>query len=351
MKILVLNCGSSSLKYRLVDVLVQTTILKGNIEGVVDHNKAIAELLLTLGEHANDIVAIGHRVVHGGESFREPTIATEEVLSAVEGISDFAPLHNPANIMGVWACLAAMPNVPNVLVFDTAFHSTIEPQAFMYAIPNDDYKKYGVRRYGFHGTSYSYVSKRAAEELKKPLEELRLVVLHVGNGASACAIKYGKSVDTSMGLTPLEGLVMGTRSGDIDAGAVAYLARKKNMSTDEVLGYLNTQCGLRGLCGENDMRKLLARRESCAETQNAIDVFVHRIVKYVGAFAAVMGGVDAVVWTGGIGENQPHIRDSVMARVAFLGARTLVIETNEELEISLLTKQKVSDIIKHYGST
>lgn len=305
-----------------------------------------------LGSKTNDVRAIGHRVVHGGEKYRESIIATEEVLRDVESVSSFAPLHNPANLLGVRACMEILPNVPNVLVFDTAFHSTIPAHAYLYAIPLSDYQEHGIRRYGFHGTSYSYVAKKTVElynERKNKnikLTDLRMVIMHLGNGASICAVDKGKSIDTSMGMTPLEGLVMGTRSGDIDVGAVAYLASVKDWSIEQTLAYLNNDCGIKGLGGTgSDMRKLIAEMDKSEQAKVAFDAYIHRLVKYLGGYIAIMGGVDAIVFTGGVGTNQAIVRERVMEYFKYLATppQVFVIPTNEELEIATETKKLIDN--------
>jgi len=337
-----------------------------------NHEEAAVKLFELLGDCIKDVKAIGHRVVHGGEKYMASVVATEEVLKGVEGVSHFAPLHNPANLMGVRACMKVLPSVPNVLVFDTAFHSTLAPHVYRYAIPTDDYKQHGVRRYGFHGTSYSYCMRTAADLYGKKPEELRMVILHLGGGASICAVNKGKSVETSMGMTPLEGLIMGTRAGDIDAGVVAYLAKVKNQSAQEVVDYLNKSGGLKGLTGDSDIRNVLAGMEKgCADNQLCYDAVCHRLTKYIGGYIAIMGGVDLIVWSGGIGTNNLHVRRDVMKNFKFIGAeidnvinekfhgddggrnmtgeiskkgsavRTFVVATNEELEIALEAERLV----------
>jgi len=363
MKILTLNCGSSTLKFQLIDTDTESVLVKDNLERITDHRDAVAEMFKILGKQ--EIHAIGHRVVHGGEKYSQPVIATEEILECVESVSHFAPLHNPKNLLGVRACMELLPDVPNILVFDTAFHATLPPSSYLYAIPWEDYEKHGIRRYGFHGTSYSYVSRTVAEMLGKPLEEVKMVVAHLGNGASVCAINGGRSVETSMGMTPLEGLEMGTRSGDIDAGAVAQIARVHNMDIDETVAYLNNKSGLQGISGISDMRDLrTAANEGNERAKAALDVFVHRLTKYIGGYVAILGGADAIVFTGGIGTNDCVLRAEVMKSFAHVGAniddtlnkkysnkhgtrngtgeitasgskmRTFVVCTNEELEIA-----------------
>lgn len=268
-----------------------------------------------------EIGAVGHRIVHGGEKFASSTILDEEVLKAIEECSDLAPLHNPANLIGIRACQELMPNVPMVGVFDTAFHQTMPEEAYLYGIDYDYYEKYKVRRYGFHGTSHSYVSKRAAEILGKPYDELKTIVCHLGNGASICAVKNGKSVDTSMGLTPLEGLIMGTRSGDIDPGAMEYLAKKENLDLEGVMNILNKKSGVQGLSHiSSDFRDLeAAAAKGDPAGPRALQAFIYRAAKYVGAYAAAMNGVDVICFTAGVGENGPDTRKGICGYLGYLG--------------------------------
>jgi len=373
MNILVINSGSSSLKFQLLDTELGSAIEKGEIERIgiqggtcADHKAAIKEVFLQIKNSPID--AIGHRVVHGGETFKQSAIVTQETLAEVEKISHLAPLHNPANLMGVRACMEVMPKTPNVMVFDTSFHAHMPSKSYLYALPLDDYKKHGIRRYGFHGTSHNYVSRKCAEMYGKPREQMKIITCHLGNGCSIAAINHGASVDTSMGLTPLEGLVMGTRSGDIDPAAVQYIAAAHKLDLAGVTNYLNKQCGLKGLCGYSDMRDLANAAKGGDEScRTAVSVFIHRIIKYIGAYAAVMNGVDAIVWTGGIGNNKPYVRKKVAEHLAFIGAnidpeknlehedrgstgeitapgarvRTFIIKTNEELEIAHETAKLV----------
>jgi acetate kinase len=363
MNVLVLNAGSSSLKYQLVDPAIGARRLAGNVEGLGaarSHTDALREVLGALGDAKVD--AVGHRVVHGGERFVDATAIDDDVLAAIEAQVPLAPLHNPANLAGIRAARELFPSVPHVAVFDTAFHVRMPRRSRTYAIGQDVARAHGLRRFGFHGTSHRFVAERAAEHLGRPLSELRLVTLHLGNGASACAVEFGRSVETSMGLTPLEGLVMGTRSGDIDPGIVLTLARE--LGVDATLALLNEKSGLYGLSGvSNDLREIEARAAAGDDgARLAINVFAHRVRKYVGAYAAVMGGLDAVVLTGGIGENAGPMRHRILQRLDFLGlvldddlnadarvdddhpvfeisaetarVRTLVVATNEELEIA-----------------
>ena len=335
MKILVLNCGSSSVKYQVVETTTKEKIVDADLQRVTDHAAAIQEILAQID--LSEIKAVGHRVVHGGEKFQHSVIVDDAVLAEMERIEFLAPLHNPAAMAGVRACMAQMPDLPNILVFDTAFHSTMEPGAYLYGLPYEDYEKYGIRKYGFHGTSHQYVAMQAAEQLGRPLEELKLVTCHIGNGASVCAVQNGKCIDTSMGMTPLAGLVMGTRAGDIDAAALSILCKEHNFTIDEAITYLNKSCGLKGLSGiSSDMRDLDPVMQTNERVKIAIDVFIHRIVQYVGAYVAQMTGCDAIVWTGGIGVYRQFVSERVMSHFSFLpNCQKLVIKTNEELMIAL----------------
>ena len=374
MNILVLNSGTSTLKYQLIDMRTSTVTMKGNIERIGEatgkiatHKEAVQEMFKQLGDKAVD--AIGHRVVHGGELFKSSALATDETLNYVNKVSHLAPLHNPANIDGVEVCRKLFPKIPSVMVFDTAFHSTLEPKSYLYALPLDDYNDHGIRRYGFHGPSHNFVSKKCAEMMNKPREELKVITIHYGNGSSICAVDRGRSVETSMGLTPLEGLVMGTRSGDVDPAVVQYLAEAHKLDIAGTIQYLNKKCGIMALAGigSNDVRDLVLQIDK-PHVQTAFDVVCHRILKYIGAYIAVMDGVDAIVWTGGVGNNMPIIREKVHANLSYIGAnidqqfnavfynngktgeitmdgsrvRTFVINTNEELEIA----QEVMQLIK-----
>lgn len=335
MKILVLNCGSSSVKYQVVETTTKEKIVDADIQRVTDHAAAIQEILANID--LSEIKAVGHRVVHGGEKFQHSVIVDDEVLAEMDRIEFLAPLHNPAAMAGVRACRAQMPDLPNILVFDTAFHSTMEPGAYLYGLPYEDYEKYGIRKYGFHGTSHQYVAMQAAEQLGRPLAELKLITCHIGNGASVCAIQNGKCVDTSMGMTPLAGLVMGTRAGDIDAAALSILCKEHNFTIDEAITYLNKSCGLKGLSGlSSDMRDLEPAIPTNERVKTAIDVFIHRLVHYVGAYVAQMKGCDAVVWTGGIGVHRKFVSERVMAHFDYLpDCKKMIIKTNEELMIAL----------------
>lgn len=390
MNILVINCGSSSLKFQLIDSETEKVIAKGlceriGIEGscinytptggekkktlipMPDHTTAIRMVLDALTDPQTGVVrelseigAVGHRIVHGGEKFAASTVITDEVLKAIEECNELAPLHNPANLIGIWACRKLMPETPMVAVFDTAFHQTMPQEAYLYGIPYEYYEKYRIRRYGFHGTSHSYVSRQAAKVLGEKYESLKIIVCHLGNGASVSAVQNGQCVDTSMGLTPLEGLIMGTRSGDVDPAIVEFICHKENRSIDEVMSILNKKSGVLGLSGNfsSDFRDLedgyLEGKEACIRTMNA---FSYRVAKYIGAYTAAMNGVDAICFTAGLGENSPLVRNIVCGYLGYLGitldqelnnkrgedlvistenskTKVLVIPTNEELAIA-----------------
>lgn len=397
MNILVINCGSSSLKYQLMDMNNQSSLVKGLVEriglpgAVLTHSPADGEKEAVVAELANhtqaiklvldtithpsygvvsslkEIDAIGHRVLHGGEKVTGSVVVNEEVKLAITECIELGPLHNPANLAGIIACEQMMPGTPQVAVFDTAFHQTIPTEAYIYGIPYEFYEKYKIRRYGFHGTSHKYVSQRAAEVLKKKPEKLKLISCHLGNGSSITAIKNGKSVETSMGFTPLEGLMMGTRSGDLDPAIVTYLMNKENWSGEQVTNFLNKKCGVLGISGvSSDFRDLQkAAEEGNERAQLALDVFVHDVKKYIGAFAAILNGADGIIFTAGLGENSAQIRESICDSLGYLGVsiadkkneaargkeidisnrnakcRVLVIPTNEELMIALHTEEIV----------
>ena len=388
MNVLVINCGSSSLKFQLINSDTEAVLAKGLCERIgIDgrltyqpaggeksttdkpmptHTEAIQFVIDALTDAETGVVAslseigaVGHRVVHGGEKFASSTVISEDVLAAIEECNDLAPLHNPANLIGIRACQELMPNVPMVAVFDTAFHQTMPEKAYMYGLPYEYYENYKVRRYGFHGTSHSFVSKRTAEVLGKAYADTKTVVCHLGNGASICAVKNGKSVDTSMGLTPLEGLVMGTRSGDIDPAILEFLAKKEDMDITALMNMLNKKSGVHGVSGiSSDFRDLSAgAAEGNKRAQIALDVFCYRVAKYVGSYVAAMNGVDAIVFTAGIGENDGAVRNAVCEYLGYLGiqidaeanakrgeevvistpdsnVKVLVIPTNEELAIA-----------------
>lgn len=388
MKVLVINCGSSSLKYQVIDSETEKVLAKGLCERIgIDgrlvyqpagsekiitesamptHKEAVRMVLDALVDKENGVLsslseigAVGHRIVHGGEKFTESALITDEMLRKVEECNELAPLHNPANIIGINACRELMPGVPMVGVFDTAFHQTMPAKAYMYAVPYECYQKYGVRRYGFHGTSHSFVSKRAAEVVGIELTNSKIIVCHLGNGASVSAVLNGKSVDTSMGLSPLEGLVMGTRSGDIDPTAVQYIAKKEGLDFDGVMTLLNKKSGVLGISGvSSDFRDLLAAQDKGDKRAKlAVDMFVYRVAKYIGAYAAAMNGVDLIAFTAGVGENNGFVRQEICRYLGFIGVeidskanevageerkistdnsmvKVYVIPTNEELAIA-----------------
>jgi acetate kinase len=351
-KILVLNCGSSSIKYALYDMADQSVITSGGIEKiglpdsfitvklngekhkmekpVKEHTAGVQWIfeVLTTGDYAvlkslDELDAVGHRMVHGGEKFNKSVLLTPDVMEAFAACNDLAPLHNPANIKGVNAVSAILPNIPQVGVFDTAFHQTMPDYAYMYALPYELYSKYGVRRYGFHGTSHRYVSQRVCEFLGVKPEGKKIITCHIGNGASIAAVKYGKCVDTSMGLTPLEGLIMGTRSGDIDAGAVTFLMDKLGLDTKGISNLLNKKSGLLGVSeGSSDFRDILAGIAAGNDKARlAKEMYCYRIKKYIGEYAAAMGGVDIILFTGGAGENQYEVREGATKGLEFMGIK------------------------------
>ena len=397
MKVLVLNCGSSSVKYQLIETSLERiaanddrAVARGAVERIgtagaqhtyapaggekrsqigeiLEHRVAIAEILRVLTDRevgviaaAEEIEAVGHRVVHGGERFRESVLATPEVVQAVEECAPLAPLHNPHNLRGYRAAARTLPDVPHVFVFDTAYHQTLPPHAYLYGLPYVLYTRHGIRRYGFHGTSHRYVAWRSQALLGKPREATRLVTCHLGNGASVCAIDHGRSIDTSMGFTPLEGLLMGTRCGDLDPSLVLHVMHQEDLTEHQAEAMLNKHSGLYGISGvSNDMAELLqAEAQGNERATLAIDTFCYRLRKYVGAYLAALGGADAVIFTGGIGENAPAIRSRATGGLAFLGlelddaknaaavgreadvstagarVRALVIPTNEEMVIA-----------------
>ena len=389
MNVLVINCGSSSLKYQLIDSETEAVLAKGlceriGIDGRLVYQKTgldkeITEAAMPTHKQAIQMVldaivnpktgalkslaevdAVGHRVVHGGEKFASSVVLTEEVLAQIEECNDLAPLHNPANLIGIRACQELMPNVPMVGVFDTAFHQTMPKKAYLYGLPHEYYEKYKVRRYGFHGTSHSFVSKRLVEYLGMDLNNSKVIVAHLGNGASVSAVVNGKCVDTSMGLTPLEGLVMGTRSGDIDPAIMEFIAKKENLDIEGVMNVLNKKSGVQGMTGiSSDFRDLeAAYNEGNEYAINAIEVFCYRVAKYIGSYVAGMNGVDAIAFTAGIGENTNLVRRKIVAYLGYLGitidnevndathgdeavistpdskVKVCVIPTNEELAIA-----------------
>lgn len=349
MKILVVNCGSSTLKFQLIDSETEEVSASGLCERIglggsitykkegekyqeevpfPDHGVAIQKVLDTLldGEigvlkSLSEINAIGHRLVHGGEKFASSVVIDEEVIKAIESCNDLAPLHNPANLLGVRACQKVMPGIPNVAVFDTAFHQTMPPKAYLYGLPKEYYKKYGVRRYGFHGTSHSFVSHRLAELAGLDIGNSKMIVCHIGSGASISAIKNGESIDTSMGMTPLEGLLMGTRSGDIDPAIIEFICSKEGISVGEMTDILNKKSGALGVSGvSSDFRDLIEEMENGNEdAKNAVDIMIYRIVKYIGAYFVALDGADAIALTAGIGENNAMVRERIMKGLAAIG--------------------------------
>lgn len=322
-RVLVLNCGSSSLKYQLLDPASGERFARGLVEriggpAVPDHDAALRQVFDAIDLAA--VEAVGHRVVHGGTRYTAPTVVDDDVVAGIEALVPLAPLHNPVNLAGIRAARALLSGVPHVAVFDTAFHATLPPRAATYAVPAEWRTAYDVRRYGFHGTSHAYVSRRTAELLGRGYDETNMIVLHLGNGASACAVQGGRSIDTSMGLTPLAGLVMGTRSGDVDPAVVTHLGRVAGLSAAAVDQALNGASGLRGLAGVGDVREVVARAEAGdADAELALDVYCYRVRSYVGAYTAALGRVDAVVFTAGVGENQPPVRARALAGLEFFG--------------------------------
>jgi acetate kinase len=391
--ILVLNCGSSSIKYQVIDVDDESRLATGLVQKiglpdstlehttqgvthriermVADHQQALELVVSAFGMYGPplaDVVAVGHRAVHGGEAFRQPVRIDAGVIDKLRELSPLAPLHNPPGIAGIEAAMTALPDVPHVAIFDTAFFATLPAEAYTYAIDAELAKTYSIRKYGFHGTSHKYVSERVAELLEKPYDEVDQIVCHLGNGASISAIRGGVAVDTSMGLTPLQGLVMGTRSGDVDPGLHAYLAREANMSVAEIDRMLNNRSGISGLTGgTSDFRDLATRIEAGdGAAKLAYDVYIHRLVSYIGAYLAILGGVDAITFTAGVGENDDAVRESVCDRLAPLGfllddeankvrskeprrisqpdspIQILVVPTNEELAMARETQKVIS---------
>ena len=389
MNVLVINTGSSSLKYQMIDMTNESVLAKGVCDRIglehsflkhskvgsdsvviekdlYNHKIAIQEVIAALIHEKHGVIksmseisAVGHRIVHGGEKFKESVIIDEEVVGVIRECSELAPLHNPANIIGIEACKSIMPNVPMVAVFDTAFHQTMPRHAYIYALPYEIYEKYKLRRYGFHGTSHRYVSERAAQMLGKPIESLKIITCHLGNGASICAVKNGKSVETSMGFTPLQGLCMGTRSGTIDPAVITFLMEKEKMTVKDVSDFLNRKSGVLGISGvSSDFRDIEeAAKNGDERAKLSLDIFCYRVKRFIGDYAAIMNGVDAVVFTAGIGENNDYVRKEILSDMDFLGikidleknlvrgkemdisspdatVKTLVIPTNEELEIA-----------------
>ena len=396
MEVLVINCGSSSLKFQLIDSEKEHVLAKGLCERIgidkssityqsdkcekmtkeVDmptHNEAINAVISALTDEKTGVIndmsevkAVGHRVVHGGEYFSSSAIVDEDVLEKIEKCNYLAPLHNPANVIGIKACMKIMKDTPNVVVFDTAFHQTMPEEAYLYGIPREYYEKHKIRRYGFHGTSHSYVSKRVAQIINKPVEELKTIVCHLGNGASICAVDGEKSVDTSMGLTPLAGVMMGTRSGDIDPGILEVLAKMENKDVSEITNILNKKSGVSGLSQvSSDFRDITkAIEEGNTVAKSALDAYIRTVVRFVGAYVAVMNGVDTIVFTAGVGENNSAVRAGVVKHLKYLGVeldeeankirgeeklistadskvKVYVVPTNEELAIARETVELV----------
>lgn len=343
MKILVINSGSSSIKYKVFDMPKETVVSKGAVEHIGEKGSGIKDhytgLKLALRQ-VDGVHAVGHRVVHGGEEFKKPVLINAAVIRSIRKFCAIAPLHNPANLEGILACKKLLPGVKQAAVFDTAFHQTLPEYAYIYGLPYEYYQRLGIRKYGFHGTSHEYVAHEAARLLKRPLKKLSIITCHLGNGCSITAVHKGRSIDTSMGFTPLEGLVMGTRCGDIDPALVAYLMRKERLSPAGIEDMMNKKSGLKGISGiSNDMRQLCARSlRGNKRAKLAISIFAYRIKKYIGAYTAAMAGCDALVFTAGIGENQKMIRDEVCKGGVFAHLnkkpRVLVIPTNEELLIA-----------------
>jgi acetate kinase len=344
-KILVINCGSSSIKYQLFSMPQSKIISKGIIEKIGEKGSLVKDHysgLKIILERVDGVSAVGHRVVHGAETFKRPVLINKKVIRKIRECCEIAPLHNPANLAGILACKKLLPSVKQVAVFDTAFHQTIPDYAYIYGLPYVYYKKLGIRKYGFHGTSHHYVAHEAAKKLKVPLEKLKIITCHLGNGCSITAVNRGRSVDTSMGFTPLEGLVMGTRCGDIDPALVTYLMHKKRLDVYQIDKVLNKASGLKGISGvSNDMRTLEQKiRQGNKRAKLARDIFIYRIKKYIGAYAAIMQGCDAVVFTAGIGENQKGIRERICSGIfnSFKKKpKILVIPTKEELMIARQT--------------
>ena len=342
MDVLVINCGSSSLKAAVIDTRSGAVRSSGKAERVEDHRAALEALLPDLLE-GTEVRAVGHRVVHGGDRFSRPTRIDDDVVAAIEALVPLAPIHNPANLAGLRAARALLPDVPHVAVFDTAFHATLPRRARTYALPAELAQKHGLRRYGFHGPSHGWVAQQAADHLGEDLRDLRVVTCHLGNGASCTAVEYGRSVETSMGMTPLEGLVMGTRVGDVDPGILLELMRRENLDANGLDRLLNRESGLAGLSGVgNDVRDIEERAADGDEAcQLALHVFCHRVRKYVGAYAAVMGGVDVIVFTAGIGENSALVRHRIAQRLEFLGAR---LDEARNREASVSSQSPVAEI-------
>jgi acetate kinase len=352
MKILVINCGSSSIKYKLFEIekiYEEKVILSGFIERIgekgskiKDHYCGLKKILLRIDK----VDVVGHRVVHGGEEFRKPVTINNRVIRRIRQCIRFAPLHNPANLAGILAVKKLLPKVIQVAVFDTAFFYSLPDYAFIYGLPYRFYKKYRIRRYGFHGTSHQYVAEESARLLKKPLDKLKIITCHLGNGCSISAIKYGKAIDTSMGFTPLEGLVMGTRCGDIDPSLVTYIMQRESLDIKEIEDLLNKESGLKGISGiSNDMRILIEKKDRDPRAKLAIEVFIYRIRKYISAYSGILGGIDAIVFTGGIGQNQPMLIKKICQGLFShfkKEPKIFIIPTDEELMIARQTYKVLS---------
>ncbi len=404
MKILVINTGRSSIKYQLFEMGQDLVLATGSVEKIgesgsiithrkrledghfqktglegriANHQEGFQHIVSFLGDpkhrvikDKSEITAVGHRVVHGGEDFHEPVLIDEKVIASIRENIPLAPLHNPANLTGIELTREVFPNTPQVAVFDTAFHQTIPKRSYLYAIPFELYQKHKVRKYGFHGTSHAYVAERAADYLGKPLKELNLITIHLGNGASMAALQKGECVDTSMGMTPLSGLVMGTRSGDVDPALPFFLAEHLGMSLKDIDGLLNKESGLKGICGTNDMRDVIEKKEAGDEQAKiALEIYTYRIKTYIGAYFAALGRLDALIFTGGIGENAPYIRELSCRGLEKLGieidsgwnnqegdgireintsgseVKVLVVPTNEELRIAQETKRTIDNSV------
>lgn len=397
MKILVLNSGSSSIKFKLFEMDTNSVVLNGFIEEIGNEHSKVKATIEKTGEvieknifikdhfegmeimneifkttktisDFNELSGVGHRVVHGGEKFKDSVIINDDVIKAIEDVSSLAPLHNPGHLAGIKGSIKEAPNIPNVAVFDTVFHQTMPKHVYTYAIPYEYYEKYGVRKYGFHGTSHKYVSQKAAEFMGIRLDAFNAISLHIGNGASVCAIKGGKSIDTSMGISPLEGLIMGTRSGDIDPAALAYISRITGKTSDEIDYMLNKQSGLLGVCGTSDIRKVKRRilDNDDEMAKLAYNMYMYRITKYIGSYFAIMGRVDAIIFTAGVGENYAHLRADICKTINHFGVniddslneansnetrfitkrdsviRALVVPTNEEFAIALEVQKLIT---------
>jgi len=379
LKVFTLNCGSSSIKFQVVDPKKDEKILKGSLTRIPVHNSVLSingnEIEVDVDEHSGgldlilekleeknileEINAVGHRVVHGGEKFKEPVIVTDEILDELEKLSFLAPLHNPHNVKGIEICREKLPEIPDVAVFDTSFHQSMDEKAYLYGIPYRFYRDYSVRKYGFHGTSHRFVAKRTAKMMNKEIKDINIVTCHLGNGASVTAVKEGESMDTSMGFTPLEGLVMGTRSGDIDPAIIPFIMEKEGITSKEVEEILNKESGLKGLSeGTSNFKELIENAEKGdKKSERAINVFKYRLKKYIGAYSAAMNGIDAIAFTGGIGENAVELRRNILEDLEYLGfeidygknkirgekmeitrknseKKAFVIPTDEELEIA-----------------